>query len=87
MFCLYHFPLKCIIIKNTYHGTVPLICLLLKAEYENSNLDCIRIRQYLSLFDLLAQTSGALLQIMSLVSAERGVVGLSLSSVLPQNDG
>ena len=66
---------------------IELICLLLKAEYDNSNLDCIRIIQYLSGLDLLAQRSGALLQIMSLLSDERGEVGLSLKTVPAQNDG
>ena len=53
---------------------IALICFVLKAEYDNSNLDCIRTRQYLSRFDMSAKH-----QVLFCI--------LSLSSVPAQKDG
>ena len=65
---------------------ISLICLLLKAEYENSNLDCIRIKQYLSRFDLLARPlvlfwKSSLSFLMKVVKLNSFIIGAS------QNDG
>ena len=62
---------------------ITLLCFLLKAEHENSNLG---IGTILITFDLLLRRLVLFWKLCLLVSAERGEVWLSLQSVPDHND-
>ena len=73
----------CILHAND--NSITVSCLLLKAEYENSNLDCITIKDNthrIAIIHLVLFWNSC-----PLVSDERDYVGLSLSSAQAQNDG